>query len=727
MKRLHLILTLCSMWVILGSVFAQEERVENLPDGAIVRLGKGSVGHGDRAVAFSPDGRTLAVATAIGVSLYDVRTTREIARFIGPEGGGGDVVFSPDGTILASVTRTQIALWDVKTRRNIGTLVEDAQVRYGIRALTFSPDGTRLASASRTQIKLWDIETRAEIMTLKGHTDRIESVAFSPDGQLLASGATDDTVKLWNIETGGNIAKRFKRFAARRQIATLRGNMSGVESVAFSPDGTILAVGSVGRVNLWDVETKQHIETLGGGEDEGLSFVNAVRFSPDGTVLASASSDSLVRLWAVSGRSSEGLNASSSQATGSFGVPIVTLHGHEGGVYAVAFSPDGTMLASASSGGGSTKSRRSSLFADPAWNRSVKLWALTPTPASEGEPKPYQQVATLPEHTGEIRAVWFSLDGTTIASESGDKIRLWDVETGQYIDTLPKYTNPGNPKVFIAWDDDTPVQIRETATERTIATLEAHTGKVSGIAYSPDGTTLALGSKDGTVRLWAAETGRLLTILKGDMGAVTGVKLSPDGKTAITMSASEDPTESDLIKLWNAERGLTIATLDGMTHWKRAITYSSDGKHLAAPSRNNTIGLWDADRGLKIAKLIGHTDKIWTVAFSPDGTILASGSKDGAVRLWDVETGHPLETLWHSWYVFTVAFSPDGTLLASGSGDLTIGLWEVKTGRQLARLRGHGDLIWTIAFSPDGSTLASGSSDGTVLLWDVSALTEPAK
>ena len=154
------------------------------------------------------------MATAIGVSLYDVKTTREIARLIGPEGGGGDVVFSPDGKLLASVTRTQIALWDVKTGRNIGTLVEDAQVRYGIRALTFSPDGTRLASASRTQIKLWDIETRAEIMTLKGHTDTIDSVAFSPDGKLLASGASDKTVKLWNIETGGNIATRFKRFAA---------------------------------------------------------------------------------------------------------------------------------------------------------------------------------------------------------------------------------------------------------------------------------------------------------------------------------------------------------------------------------------------------------------------------------------------------------------------------------------------------------------------------------
>ena len=725
MKRLHLILTLCSLWCIFGSVFAQGDRVENLPDGATVRLGRGAVGHGDRAVAFSPDGKTLAVATEVGVSLYDVKTAHEIVRLTRPEGGGGDVVFSPDGKTLASVTRTQIALWDVKTGRNIGTLVEDARVRYGIRALTFSPDGTMLASASRTQIKLWDLETRTELMTLKGHTDTIDSVVFSPDGKMLASGASDKTVKLWNIETGGNIATRFKRFSARRQIATLRGDMDVVESVAFSPNGTILAVGSVEGVNLWDVETKQKIATLRGRGGKELSFVNAVRFSPDGKILASASADGVVSLWAVSEHPSTSLNASSGQATGSLGRPIVTLDGHEGGVCAVAFSPDGTMLASASSGGGLVKSRESSLPADPAWNRSVKLWALTPIPSSAGEIKPYQQIVTLPEHTEDIRKVWFLPDGTKIVSESGDKVRLWDVETGRYIDTLPKYTNPSNPRVFVAWGDDTPVQIRETATGRAIATLEEHTGKVYGVTYSPDGTALALGSNDGTVRIWEVETGQQLAILKGDMGAVTGVKLSPDGATALTMSASEEQTGGRLIKLWNAERGLTIATLDGQTYWHRAVEYSPDGKRLAAPSRNNTIGLWNADSGLKIAKLIGHTDEVWDVAFSPDGTILASGSKDGTVRLWDVETGHPLDTLWHGWYVYTVAFSPDGTILASGSGDLTVGLWEVETGRPLARLRGHGARIWTVAFSPDGSILASGSSDGTVLLWDMSALTEP--
>ena len=505
---------------------------------ATIRLGKGAVGHGDRAVEFSPDGQTLAVATAIGVSLYDVKTTREIGRLTGRDGGGGhDVAFSPDGAILASTSGVQIELWDVKTQQIIATLVEyNRRVRYGISAIAFSPDGRTIASGDQEgRLKLWDVETRNDVATIKGHTDEVSAVVFSPDGTMFASGSGDDTVKLWDVEAKETVAARFKRFVTRRESATLRGIMGYVESVTFSPDGTILATGSPEGVNLWDVETKRNIAVLRGPGNTSPKFINAVRFSPDGSILAAASADSEVILWSVSGRPSPIMNASSDRAASTFTRPITTLHGHEGGVYSVAFSPDSAILASASSGGGIVKPRQSSPPAHPGWNRSVKLWALTPTPSSDGGMKRYQEIATLPEHMGPIDAVWFIADGSTIASESGDKVRLWDVETGKYIDTLPKYTNPSNPRVAVTWQDGSQPQLQETVTGRIIAALKEHTGKVTAVAYSTDGTKIALGSDNGTVKLWEIETGQLLAILSGGMEAVTEVKFSPNGATAVTL------------------------------------------------------------------------------------------------------------------------------------------------------------------------------------------------
>lgn len=720
----------CSLFLLLAAFFPlcvlQESLAANLGDP--IRLGKGAIGHGDRAVEFSPDGQTLAVATAIGVWLYDVETTREIGRLAGSNGvGGDDAAFSPDGSILASTSGVQIELWDVKTQRNTATLVEwKRRVRYGISSVAFSPDGRILASGDQEgRIKLWDVKTRNDVATIKAHGKAVSSVMFSPDGSMLASGSGDDTVKLWDVETKGTVAARFKRFVTRRHIATLRGDKAWGESVAFSPDGTILATGSAEGVNLWDAETRRNIATLRGRGGKVPGLVNAVRFSPDGSMLAAALSDGEVKLWAVSGRPSPIMNASSDQTASTLTRPIATLHGHEGGVYSVAFSPDGAILASASSGGGLSKWRTSSPPANPGWNRSVKLWALTPGHSSDGAMKRYQEIATLPEHMGPINAVWFLGDGSKIASESSDKVRLWDAATGNFLETLPKYTNPSNPRVAVTWQDGLPPQLQETETGLVIASFKEHTGKVTAAAYSTDGTKIALGSDSGTVKVWAAETGRLLTILSGNMGAVTDVKFSPNGATAVTLSMPADQTGGRTIKLWNAEKGLTMATLDGQAYSAGYVTYSSSGKMLALSSRDNTISIWNSDRGLKIATLLGHTDEVRALAFSPDETILATSSFDNTVRLWEVETGQPIAILQNMWNAFAVAFSPDGAILASGgSGYTALKLWDGRTGRPISTHHGHGGKIRRLVFSPDGGRLASGSDDGTVLLWKVPALLE---
>ena len=181
----------------------QDIRTWELPDGAILRLGKGVLGGSDRAIAFSPDRKHLAVASGIGIWIYDVETARELSLL-----NGGrptlirSVAYSPDGTILAGGARGgTIQLWDVERERLLVPLIPPGP-GYEVNTLAFSPDGRTVASGSRDEIQVWDVENQRHFKTLQGHNQRIFSLAFSPDGATLASGAEDDTAKLWEVATG---------------------------------------------------------------------------------------------------------------------------------------------------------------------------------------------------------------------------------------------------------------------------------------------------------------------------------------------------------------------------------------------------------------------------------------------------------------------------------------------------------------------------------------------
>ena len=248
-----------------------------------------------------------------------------------------------------------------------------------------------------------------------------------------------------------------------------------------------------------------------------------------------------------------------------------------------------------------------------------------------------------------------------------------------------------------------------------IASFEGHRSEVAAVSFSPDGTPLASGSWDGTIRLWNVATRERIATLEGHRSGVAAVSFSPDG--TLLASGSWDQT----IKLWDVTTRERIATLEGHRSEVAAVSFSPDGTPLASGSWDGTIRLWNVATRERIATLEGHRSGVAAVSFSPDGTLLASGSWDQTIKLWDVATRERIATLGgHRTWVNAVSFSPDGTLLASGSWDQTIKLWDVATQTEVATLEGHAHGVTSVAFSaPDGTLLATGGQDGMVILWDV--------
>ncbi|WP_235112846.1 WD40 repeat domain-containing protein [Acaryochloris sp. 'Moss Beach'] len=353
--------------------------------------------------------------------------------------------------------------------------------------------------------------------------------------------------------------------------------------------------------------------------------VRALAYSPDGSTLATASDNNTVKLWSKEGSL------------------LTTLEGHTDWVRALAYSPDGSTLATASS------------------DNTVKLWS------KEGS-----LLTTLEGHTDVVRVLAYSPDGSTLATASYDKtVKLWSKEGS------------------------------------LLTTLEGHTNRVNALAYSPDGSTLATASSDKTVKLWSKE-GSLLTTLEGHTDVVWALAYSPDGSTLAT--ASSDKT----VKLWSKE-GSLLTTLEGHTNRVNALAYSPDGSTLATASSDKTVKLWSKEGSL-LTTLEGHTDVVWALAYSPDGSTLATASSDKTVKLWSKE-GSLLTTLeGHTDWVRALAYSPDGSTLATASYDNTVKLWS-KEGSLLTTLEGHTGVVWALAYSPDGSTLATASDDKTVKLW----------
>jgi WD40 repeat protein len=248
------------------------------------------------------------------------------------------------------------------------------------------------------------------------------------------------------------------------------------------------------------------------------------------------------------------------------------------------------------------------------------------------------------------------------------------------------------------------------------AVFRGHEGEANGVSLSPDGTRIASGSADGTIRIWDARSGEELAHVGGHQDRVWGVAFAPDGRRVA--SASWDRT----VRVWDTHTGEELVRLRGHKRRAWSVAFSPDGAMLASGSDNAAVRVWHARSGKELLCLRGHEGPVWTVAFAPDGHTLASASDDATVRLWDAGSGAELGVLrGHGEEVMAVAFAPDGRTLASGSGDRTLRIWDVRSRQERFCLHGHRAWVAGVAFSPDGERIASASADGTVRVWDALA------
>ncbi len=553
------------------------------------------------------------------------------------------------------------------------TTIKIAETTSPVQSVAFSPDGQRIATGSNdTTVRMWDAATGQPIGDpMKGHTDKVTSVAFSPDGKRIISGSWDKTVRVWNADTGQPVG------------GPMTGHIDKVTSVAFSPDGWRIVSGSADKtLRLWDAGTGQPV---GGPMTGHIDKVTSVAFSPDGWRIVSGSADKTLRLWdAGTGQSVRG-----------------PMTGHTDAVLSVAFSPNGKRIASGSD------------------DTTARVWD-----AATGQ----LVGAPMTGHTGAVFGVAFSPDGNRIVSASTDTmVRMWDADTGKPIgqpitghtDTVRSVAFSLDGKRIVSGGEDNTVRVWDAATGPQVGQpLNGHTERVLSVAFSPDGTRVVSGGQDNTVRVWDAATGQPVGgPMTGHTERVLSVAFSPDGTRVVSGGAD------DTVRVWDAATGQPIGgPMTGHTDAVLSVAFSRDGKRIASGSADNTVWLWDAATGQPVSgPMSGHTERVFSVAFSRDGKRIASGSADDTVRIWDAATGQPIggPMTGHKNDVMWVAFSPDGKRIASGSADKTVRVWDAGTGQPVgAPLTGHTGVVESVAYSPDGRSIVSGSADKTLRLWD---------
>lgn len=555
---------------------------------------------GFTSVSWSPDGRTLASVNDHVVRLWEAATGRELRRLDSQPPSIGSIALSPTGTLLASWGHPGSGTWVWLTDAGTGQVLQQLVHSAPVESVAWSPDGKVVAVVCREfSLRLWDAATGKVLRRLE-HSSQVDAVAWSPDGRTLASVAVDTSLRLWDVTTG--------------KERHLSEHTCSASSLAWSPDGTRIALSCIdGETRLLDAILGVELSHLV-GYSHGI---RAVAFSPDSTRLASADDESIVHFWDLGA-----------------GVEVLRFEAHPGYIKSIAWSPNGEVLISAGS------------------DRILRLWSVTTG----------KELRQLEGHTGFVNSVAWSPDGRCLAAGDGKGVRLWDAATG-----------------------------------KALRQFEGHSELVTSVAWSADGTMLASGSFDKTVRFWDPNNGKELQRLSARQH-VSSVAWRFDGKS-IAVGSGRDMGE---LQVWESANG----------NWQQrgdlwglgpggAVAWAPDGKTFV--SGKEVQSLVDSATGERVAWFKGHLDEVVANAWSPNGRAFASGGKDGTIRLWRVDDQRvePTAVYWagtDGWISWRANVPKERRVVRSETGDL---IHEANLAGMLssvAPLNGRGPSLSATAF-----------------------------
>ena len=515
--------------------------------------------------------------------------------------------------------------------------------------------------------RYWDRLTQTPLMTLKGSRAHKIRIEFSPNGTRLACGRGLKDIAIYNVATG-------------QQMRILKGHQAGVRSVAYRFDGKRLAsASSDGTVKVWDMRRSGGYKTLLTFEGHSAPVMD-VAFSPDGTRVASAGQDKTVFIW----------NAKTGEIAHA-------LKEHLAIVDSVNFSPDGKHLATLSH------------------DARVRIWDTL-----SGQ-------ETLRVDSNFARSVSFSSDSKRFATADKENIVVFDVETGDKLQTLvghssrvfagPIYNREGTK--IASYSVDGTVKVWDAASGKALRTLKGHQDQVACLAFHPDGTRLATSDLVNKTKIWSVNQNQEASQLdQGDSQFVCAAAAA-DGRRLASVS------DDGQVTIWDTATGQQLETR-GWRGDVQCLAFSPDGDFLAG-GQQKIITIRDSSNLNSKLKLIGHTAPVTRVAYNPDGTKLISSSKDGTIRIWRTSDGKSLRTISeHTDVVFDVGFSPDGNRIVSSSSDKSVRIWDVETGVETCaflapKSDGSSSLSGARAsvYSPNGRWVACGYRDGRIIVWEI--------
>jgi WD40 repeat protein len=588
-------------------------------------------------VAYSPDGKTLAVGISNLIDLRDAETLDEVEpprRLAGHAGQVFVLAWSPDSKLLASgsIDDAVVRLWNASDGRQVRQFEGHTD---WIRGVVFSPDGKTLATGSFDKtVRLWDVASGTLLHAFSGHTDFISSVVFTPDGKSLASSSSDGSVRLWDTTTG----QQRSSFTFESQINLSNSQNIWVTGLAFSPDGKTLAAGQAdGTVAILDAATGAQQRSLIGHTDIVVS--RAVQFSPDGKTLATGSFDGTVRLWDMAS-----------------GTQKAELRGHGLRVLSIAFSADGQYLSSTSDEGG-----------------QMLVWDV-------------QQASVLNSlHVGQglITSILFSQDGSALGMVGYNGTARLQLLSQDRFRTLLGASSANKSLAFLS--EGRVVSITDQNTLTMIVQNESQAKELTGldgrplnVVTSANSQLIVAGSSTGAIGLWDG-SGAAKSPIRSGFKVAYALAVSSNGE----LVAVGGPPDDARIEVWDTASAKLRQTFESTNASITNLAFQPGGDLLAATDLQGELRIWNARDGKLLKQITATPEQQWfsALTFSPDGSMLVTGSPNGDTVFRNAQTGEIAATLAGRATgigVYALAFSPDGQLLAFGLSDQSVRLFTLK-------------------------------------------------